>query len=586
MSEPRVLADRYEVGELLGQGGMAEVFRGRDLRIGRDVALKLLRADLARDPAFQSRFRREAQAAASLSHPSIVAVYDTGDDRFGNARVPYIVMEYVDGRTLRDVLGDEGRLAPARAMQITAEVLRALAYSHRHGIIHRDIKPGNVMLTPNGGVKVMDFGIARAITSSATMTQTAAVIGTAHYLSPEQARGDHVDARSDIYSTGCLLYELLTGAPPFTGETPVAVAYQHVREQAPRPSEVEPGLPAELDPVVLKALAKNPANRYQSADEMRADLERALAGRPVLAAPVTDETVISAPPVTEVTLRRPEPPRGRRIAAYTGLALASVAIFIVAAFLARGLFQTQSTAEVNTPDVTGHSLAEAEAILGQQGLHVGRVDSQFDQHPKGTVINQSPLPDILIRKGDGIDLTVSKGIEYVTVPPLVGLSRTDAETALRGSKLTVGQVDERANPAPAGQVLSASPEPGSSEPAGTAVDLVVSNGQVQVPSVLGYDQTGAADTLQRAGFTVAVQDVSDPTKPPEVVVAQDPAGGSYASRGSTVTITVNHAPSPSPTPSASPSESPSPGPFPPPPGGGGSPSPSATPGPFAATNRG
>src|SRR5436189_1010632 len=238
---------------------MAEVLRGRDTRLGRDVAVKTLRADLARDPAFQARFRREAQSAASLNHPAVVAVYDTGEDETAEGgSAPYIVMEYVDGRTLRNVLQTDGRLLPDRALEITRDVLGALDYSHRAGIIHRDIKPGNVMLARTGEVKVMDFGIARAVSDAqATMTQTAQVIGTAQYLSPEQAKGEKVDARSDLYSTGCLLYELLTGEPPFTGDSPVAVAYQHVRENPKPPSQVDSAVTPAMDAIVLKSLAKN-----------------------------------------------------------------------------------------------------------------------------------------------------------------------------------------------------------------------------------------------------------------------------------------------------------------------------------------
>src|SRR5918911_3473313 len=301
-AQARTLGGRYQVGELLGYGGMAEVHRGRDLRLGRDVAIKTLRSDLARDDTFQLRFRREAQNAASLNHPAIVAVYDTGEEHGpGGEELPYIVMEFVNGRTLKEVLGTEGPLMPRRALEITADICAALEFSHRHGIIHRDIKPGNVMLTQTGQVKVMDFGIARALASGATtMTQTSAVIGTAQYLSPEQARGESVDARSDVYAAGCVLYELITGEPPFTGDSPVAVAYQHVREDPNPPSSVNPAVAPELDAVVLKALAKGPANRYQSAGEMRGDLLRAAAGRPVIATPVlTDRertAMISAPP--------------------------------------------------------------------------------------------------------------------------------------------------------------------------------------------------------------------------------------------------------------------------------------------------
>ena len=289
MTQPRLLGGRYELDGVVGRGGMAEVYRARDIRLDRIVAVKTLREDLARDQTFQARFRREAQSAASLNHPSIVAVYDTGEDMMGPTPVPYIVMEYVDGRTLRDLLRDDRRLLPERALEITDGVLRALDYSHRNGIVHRDIKPGNVMLTRTGEVKVMDFGIARAVSDAqATMTQTAQVIGTAQYLSPEQARGERVDARSDLYSAGCLLYELLTGRPPFTGDSPVAIAYQHVRENPIPPSRVDPEIPAWADSIVLKAMAKDPGDRYQSAGEMRNDIQRALQGMPV-AAPMRTE---------------------------------------------------------------------------------------------------------------------------------------------------------------------------------------------------------------------------------------------------------------------------------------------------------
>ena len=279
---PDGIGGRYELDDLLGRGGMAEVRRAVDTRLGRPVAVKQLRTDLATDPTFQARFRREAQSAAGLNHPNIVAVYDTGeetDPRTGTS-IPYIVMELVEGPTLRDVLRDGRKILPERALELTQGVLDALSYSHQAGIIHRDIKPANVMLTQGGTVKVMDFGIARAVAdTSATMTQTAAVIGTAQYLSPEQARGETVDARSDIYSAGCLLYELLVGRPPFVGDSPVSVAYQHVREAPVPPSQLDPVITPDIDAVTLKALAKDPADRYQSAREMKADITRVLAGQ-------------------------------------------------------------------------------------------------------------------------------------------------------------------------------------------------------------------------------------------------------------------------------------------------------------------
>src|SRR3954468_8508150 len=390
-----ILGGRYELGDVLGYGGMAEVHRGRDVRLGRDVAVKMLRSDLARDPTFQSRFRREAQSAASLNHPAIVAVYDTGEDVQDGVISPYIVMEYVEGRTLRQVLEAEGRLLPQRALEITALICTALDQAHRAGIVHRDVKPGNVMLTPGGDVKVMDFGIARAVTSTAaTMTQTAAVIGTAHYLSPEQARGEHVDARSDVYSTGCLLYELLTGGPPFSGDSAVAVAYQHVREDPVPPSHVEPDVPPAVDAIVLKTLAKNPANRYQTAGELRADIERALAGRPVEATPVlTEDSALLMPPPATTVLLRQQQPRAGRAAAYVGLALATVAVFVIALLVARGLLSGGSS-EVNTPNVVGQNVDEARAILAGRGLGVDEIHQEFSTKvAKGIIISQDPAAD-------------------------------------------------------------------------------------------------------------------------------------------------------------------------------------------------
>lgn len=261
MTTPQHLSDRYELGEILGFGGMSEVHLARDLRLHRDVAVKVLRADLARDPSFYLRFRREAQNAAALNHPSIVAVYDTGEAETPTGPLPYIVMEYVDGVTLRDIVHTDGPLPPRRAIEIIADACQALNFSHQNGIIHRDVKPANIMISTTNAVKVMDFGIARAIADSGnSVTQTAAVIGTAQYLSPEQARGDAVDARSDVYSLGCVLYEILTGEPPFVGDSPVAVAYQHVREDPVPPSQRHEGISPDLDAVVLKALAKNPEN--------------------------------------------------------------------------------------------------------------------------------------------------------------------------------------------------------------------------------------------------------------------------------------------------------------------------------------
>jgi beta-lactam-binding protein with PASTA domain/predicted Ser/Thr protein kinase len=579
MTEPVAVTignGRYEVGEVIGSGGMAEVRRGRDLRIGRDVAIKLLRPDLGRDPAFQTRFRREAQAAASLNSASIVAVFDTGEDVIDGLVTPYIVMEYVQGRTLREVLNEDGRLLPGRALQVTAEICHALEQAHAAGIVHRDIKPANVMLTEAGQVKVMDFGIARALTGSSTMTQTATVIGTAYYLSPEQARGEHVDARSDIYSTGCLLYELLTGAPPFTGDSAVAVAYQHVREEPIPPSTIEPDVPPDIDAIVLVAMSKNPASRYSSAAEMRADLERSMAGLPVLANPVRrdEPTTVKAVPPTAVTLRTP--PKRRRGLAYVLLILATAGVFVVALVVARNLL-SGGHAEVNTPNVIGQTLPQATATLRGKGLVIGTVTFRFTgTNDSGTVISQTPAAQFLLSQGDKVSLVVSRGVKVVSVPNgLVGLTTAQARTALQAAGLAVGNIVARNSDAPAGQVLATRPRAGAQVPSGRKVELVVSNAQVKVPDVTGETLFQATAILQEAGFDVTHRRnaVFVPGKE-GLIITQSPGGGTFAATGSSVIVYVDVKPKPPPTPTASPTPTISPTISPPP---TISPSPTATP---------
>jgi eukaryotic-like serine/threonine-protein kinase len=569
MTEPVAVTigdGRYEVGEVIGSGGMAEVRRGRDLRIGRDVAIKLLRPDLGRDPAFQTRFRREAQAAASLNSASIVAVFDTGEDVIDGRVTPYIVMEYVQGRTLREVLNEDGRLLPGRALQVTAEICHALEQAHAAGIVHRDIKPANVMLNEAGQVKVMDFGIARALTGSSTMTQTATVIGTAYYLSPEQARGEHVDARSDIYSTGCLLYELLTGAPPFTGDSAVAVAYQHVREEPIPPSTIEPDVPPDIDAIVLVAMSKNPANRYSSAAEMRADLERSMAGVPVLATPVRrdEPTAVTALPPTAVTLRTP--PKRRRGLAYVLLILATAGVFVVALVVARNLL-SGGHAEVNTPNVIGQTLPQATATLHGKGLVVGTVIFRFTgTNDSGTVISQTPAAQFLLSQGDKVSLVVSRGVKIVSVPNgLIGLTTAQARTALQAAGLVVGNIVARNSDAPAGQVLATRPRAGTQVPSGRRVELVVSNAQVKVPDVTGETLFQATAILQEAGFDVTHRRnaVFVPGKE-GLIITQSPGGGTFAATGSSVIVYVDVKPKPSPTPTASPTPTNSPTISPPP----------------------
>jgi eukaryotic-like serine/threonine-protein kinase len=552
MTEPRFLGGRYELGEVLGHGGMAEVRIGIDRRLGRTVAVKVLRPDLATDPTFQARFRREAQSAASLNHPSIVAVYDTGEEILDNVNVPYIVMEYVEGRTLRDVLREGRRILPERALEITAEVLEALEYSHRAGIVHRDIKPGNVMLTPSGDVKVMDFGIARAVAdASATMTQTAAVIGTAQYLSPEQARGESVDARSDIYSTGCLLYELLTGRPPFVGDSPVSVAYQHVREEPRPPSMLDPEVSPEADAITLKALSKKPIDRYQSAEEMRQDIVRCLAGQRVIA-PVYQGDATQrfmpaggppmGPPMEEAwgydDQQQPEEKdKGRRVA-YILLAIAVAFVLGVAAFIG---FQTLGGPDLKAvPTVTGMTESEAKARIEQEGFVFGEPEHKpNDTVPKGQVSAQSPSANTKLEEGKTITVTISDGKPSVKVPGgLVGSQVSEAEVTLRGAGLKTETEEDRDSDKPAGEVIATDPEEGSDVAEGATVKLTISAGLAQVPDVRQTKEEKAEQTLKEAGFKVKKDFKPTSDEDPGIVMEQDPQGEAYAKQGSTVTITI------------------------------------------------
>ncbi|MGX7669091.1 Stk1 family PASTA domain-containing Ser/Thr kinase [Plantactinospora sp. DSM 117369] len=559
-AQARLLGGRYQVGELLGYGGMAEVHRGRDLRLGRDVAIKMLRTDLARDDTFQMRFRREAQNAASLNHPAIVAVYDTGEEIAPTGEtLPFIVMEFVNGRTLKEVLAAEGRLMPRRALEITADVCAALEFSHRHGIIHRDIKPGNVMMTQTGQVKVMDFGIARALASGATtMTQTSAVIGTAQYLSPEQARGEAVDARSDVYAAGCVLFELLCGHPPFVGDSPVSVAYQHVREDPPSPSDLNPDVTPPIDAIVLKALSKNPLNRYQSAAEMRADLLRAAAGRPVMATPVLreDETMAMSHAATTRPIQtgggRPMPParvgdaRRRKASAWVIATLSGLGVLAVIALVAALMLDNSggggTPADVEVPDVVGSTQEAAENILRQAELtpKLGAADTS-DDCEVGEVTSQSRQPNSKVDPGTEVEIRVCAGPGTVTIPAnLVGGRFEAVEGQLKGLGLTVQRKDVNSTE-PKGIVTEVDPDEGEKVLPRSTVTVAVSRGNVvEVPRVLGLQEDEARDRLREAGFEVKVVD-GEPVPPAEAgeVTGQNPPGGSKRATSTTVTITVS-----------------------------------------------
>ena len=573
----RMLGDRYEIGEVIGRGGMAEVHEGRDLRLGRRVAIKILRPDLATDPTFQARFRREAQSAASLNHPNIVSVYDTGQDTLqpegDNSEppvvVPYIVMEYVDGMTLRQLLASGRRLLPERALEIAAGILSALDYAHRHGIVHRDIKPANVMLTRTGDVKVMDFGIARAINDAgSTMTSASAVMGTAQYLSPEQARGEIVDARSDLYSTGVVLFELLTGRPPFTGDSAVAIAYQHVSEMPATPSQIDPGVTPEVDAVVLRALAKRADDRYQSALDFRADVERAIAGSPVTAAVptvVADQTTMMAPldasgvgstaPVGATRSRK----RSRNSGVFWVLSLVTVAAAIIGA-IAIGMFLRgpDGGTVVTVPNLDGLTIEQAQEALAEYELRLGAQTPEISERPVGTIIAQQPAPGEAIEQGQAVNVTISTGKEQSTVPQLVGLtSLDDVRIALSDFGLVLGSITEEDSNQPAGYVLSQDPGEGTQVPAGSAVNIVVSSGLVEVPLVTGATEAQARSDLAQAGFEVQVVQQESTLDAPGTVLAQSPQPGTQLERGALVTITVAIAPlTPTPTPTPTPEPTP------------------------------
>jgi eukaryotic-like serine/threonine-protein kinase len=553
MTIPRLLSDRYELGETLGYGGMSEVHRGRDVRLGREVAVKVLRADLARDPQFQLRFRREAQNAASLNHPAIVAVYDTGETHTEHGPLPYIVMEYVDGRTLRDIVKTEGPMSPRLAMETMADVCAALDFSHRHQIIHRDVKPANIMITRTGAVKVMDFGIARALgDGQAAVTQTAAVIGTAQYLSPEQARGESVDARSDVYATGCVLYELLTGEPPFTGDSPVAVAYQHVRENPRPPSAVNPRIGPVLDAVVLRAMSKNPANRYQSAAEMRVDLVRVLSGqRPSAPMVMTDQdrtTMMGHTGPTEVIHGRPQPEAfvdddGRR-SRKTVIAVAAVviAVLVLTGMALAGVFNSDPP-KVDVPNIVGQEVAQAEVALAELGLKSTRNLVPSSEEDAGKVVRTNPPPATEVDKGSTITLDVGNGPETVKVPSLIDLTPEQAEGQLRQAGLALAANQQQqvvSEETKIGKIVAQNPLPLVDVPAGTQIQITigVAPSKVKIINVVGDSFEEAKNNLEAQDLVVQRQDV-DSSKPRNEVTDQDPKANTEVNKGTTVTLQVS-----------------------------------------------
>ncbi|KUH94453.1 Stk1 family PASTA domain-containing Ser/Thr kinase [Mycobacterium sp. IS-3022] len=541
MTTPQHLSDRYELGEILGFGGMSEVHLARDTRLHRDVAIKVLRADLARDPSFYLRFRREAQNAAALNHPAIVAVYDTGEAETPSGPLPYIVMEYVDGVTLRDIVHSDGPMEPRRAIEVIADACQALNFSHQHGIIHRDVKPANIMISKTGAVKVMDFGIARALADANSVTQTAAVIGTAQYLSPEQARGEKVDARSDVYSLGCVLYEILTGEPPFIGDSPVAVAYQHVREDPIPPSQRHNDITPELDAVVLKSLAKNPDNRYQTAAEMRADLVRVHSGEqpdaPKVFTDADRNSLLSSPPNHERTepiepTPMPQPreyaDRERRGSVWRWLAAVAVlAVLTVVVTVAINMFGGDTRA-VEVPDVSGQPSADAIAELQNRGFKTRTQQRPDSTVPPDHVISTDPSADTSVEAGEEITINVSTGPEQREIPDVKNLTYAEAAQKLTEAGFEKFKPSSSpSTPALKDRVLGTNPPANQTSAITNEITIVVGSGPESrtVPNVANQSEASARQILTAAGFTNVVPVQVDSPEPCGQVIGTLPPAG-------------------------------------------------------------
>ena len=587
MAQPMAhrLAGRYEVRSLIGRGGMAEVHLGFDTRLSRVVAIKMLRRDLALDSIFQARFRREAQSAASLNHPNIVAVYDTGEEIVSDATnrslaIPYIVMEYVEGHTVKELISDGTAVPINEAIEIVSGVLSAMQYSHANHLVHRDIKPGNIMLTPEGKVKVMDFGIARALTDSqATMTQTNAVVGTAQYLSPEQARGETVDERSDLYSTGVVLFELLTGRPPFKGDSAVAVAYQHVEQIPPTPSSILSDIPDSLDRVVLKALAKNRDDRYRSAAEMLSDLQRVARGMDVGAPPADSwatevlptaglvgaraavpaaTSTVSAPAARVSSTSTSLPAVGSdgdaasKAAAARKRRTAIIMTLVVIALLLIGgsvwaLSRSAATPEaVSVPNVVGLSQADAKSQIEAAGLEweLNPEKVASDTVDKDAVASTDPAGGAQAEKGSTVRVTISSGPDSVTLPDnLVGMSPDEARQAVEalGLKWEVNSSKVASDTVAEGKVAQTNPSPGSKVKAGQTITAYLSSGsdQVEVPDLVGMSQDQARSALKAVGLELGNVTTVDSDKDKDRIVSQDPENGSKVKKGTAIAVSIS-----------------------------------------------
>lgn len=592
MDQGELLAGRYRLGDIIGRGGMAEVRRAHDETLDRAVAVKVLLGHHATNDQFRQRFRAEAHAAASLNHPNIVGVFDTGEH---DGR-PFIVMELVEGRSLAEAIS-AGGLTEDRGLEVCANVCQALQYAHDRNLIHRDIKPGNILLAEDGSVKVADFGIARAIDAN-TVTETAAILGTAAYLSPEQAQGKPVDARSDLYSLGVVLYELLCGHQPFTGDSPVTVAYQHVQELATPPGDLDPTVSDAAEAIVMRALAKNPSNRYGDATEFREDLLRARTGGRVSAPAVLRQQEQAAAAgvgaaggvgmvdSTTVLPRHEEPapaqdegPSVTQIVTYTILGLLTLGAVALVVLLLTGVIGGDDPVEpVQVPNVTNQLQADAEATLEDRGFDVRvRAQENSDEVQSGFVISQEPGPGELADNGSTVELVVSLGRAEVEVPEVAGMSLDEARQALRDAQLIPREtIREPSDDVPADEVLGTDPPAGTGLAISSPVDIVVSSGEelVTVPNVELLTDFDARSRLEERDLQVQVVRVFSDAVEEGRVVSQDPASGEEVPPSTVVTLEISRGPS-EPEPSPSPSPEPSPDPTTPPP----SPEPTGAPSP-------
>ncbi|MCS7172283.1 MAG: PASTA domain-containing protein [Armatimonadetes bacterium] len=547
-----VLAGRYELLEPVGQGGMATVFRARRLTDGAVVAVKVLHEHHAHDREFVERFQREARAASQLRHPNIVPVLESGSDR----GVHFIVMEFVEGTDLKTLLRRRGRLREEEVVRIAVEVCKALAYAHARGIVHRDIKPQNILITPEGAVKVTDFGIARAATS-ATITEAGTVLGSVHYLAPEQALGNPVGPGADLYALGVVLYELLTGRLPFEGESPIAIALRHVHDLPPPPRSVNPEISPRLEGIVLRSLAKSPLHRYRSAEELSADLEgRSDAWRELPTVVIHARNAPPAPPPGRRGRRRGIPPVG--VAAL--LLLAAVGATLAAWRVVNAYF---TVAEVTVPDLRGKPLGEAQEILAGAGLRLEVLRRDYhDRYPVDTVVDQMPPPGMRVREGRVVQVVVSQGPELVQVPDVTNRPLAEARILLAQARLRLGTVQEAYHDRfPSGVVIAQEPAAHAQVPRASVVHLVVSKGPepVQVPDLAGLTLDEARAQLAPLGLSLGrVRYAPRADAPPGTVVEQDPPPGATVRRGSGIAVLIATAPPPTPEPSPAPLPSPSP----------------------------